>query len=117
MKSYAPMMAGSAGILTAIAVASVLITPTKLWQVAVLTQAKQFLAGTEFGRYSLAPMLVVSLAVGLLAAIVTLLIFAKLEIIAAGWAAEKSAQALRGKPGELTVEEEMRKLVRKFGRR
>lgn len=117
MKSFAPTAAGMAGILTAIVSASILITPSKPWQHWLLQQAHQLIADTAFVRVPYASALAVALALGLLAAVVALLIFAKLEIIAAGWASEKSADALRGKQGELSVEEEMRKLVKRYGRR
>lgn len=117
MKSNAPFAAGVSFVLIAIVSASVLITPSKPWQFWLLNQAHQLIADTEFIRIPYASALAVGMALGLIAAVAVIFIFAKLEIIAAGWASEKSVSALKGRSGELSVEEEVKQLVKKYGRR
>ena len=66
--------------------------------------------------WPIAPSLVVGISTGLLVFIVCFVLSWRLEIWAAGLASRISAEALDSKGG-ISVEREMRKLIKKYGRR
>ena len=117
MKSYATFLAGFAALLAFI-VAILFINPPA-------NQCANYLLG--FGAWvtsmlppqfwwPIAPFLAVGISAALLVFLVVFVVSWRLEIWAAGLASRISAEALNAQGG-ISVEQEMRKLIKRFGRR
>lgn len=115
--SFAGAAAGIAALFSGLATLATLLnmrvdTDFERWMLSTAVDVTRVL-GLNF---RMAPLFVIAGGVALIAAVVTLILFMRLEIVAAGWAADRSSQALKKRNGELSVEEEMRALVKRFGR-
>jgi len=118
MKSYASIFAAIAGGFAALLALSLLMNhPESPVSVNLLGFGAWLLSEVAPQVQSaLAPTLVVGVLVFALVYAVSFPIWWKLEIWAAGLASRVSGEALNSQGG-ITVEQEMRKLIRRFGRR
>jgi len=118
MKSHASTYAGVAGFLAGLACLSWLINHPESEAAQYLLQSGAWLiaqVGPEI-HWRIAPMLAVGLCAGVAVFALTFFLFWRGEIWAAGLASRVSSQALKSTSG-IAVEGDMKKLVRRFGRR
>ena len=118
MKSYASLLAGIAGGFAALVALSLLMNrPESPVSVNLLGFGAWLLSEVAPQvQFALAPTLVVGVLAFALIYAVSFPIWWKLEIWAAGLASRVSGQALNSEGG-MTVEQEMRRLIGRFGRR
>jgi len=117
MKSHASTFAGVAGFLAGLACLSWLMNHPESEVAQYLLQSGAWLIAQVAPEihWRIAPMLGVGLCAGVAVFAVAFFLFWRGEIWAAGLASRVSSQALNTQGG-MTVEEEMRKLIRRFGR-